>query len=93
MCPDLVLFNVFGMNFYVNIYHISAIPVDGQWLIVLPILQNMADYLVDPDKKHVHDLLNEKENYLIDKIMIVHKRSFIPDTFTQANSEGYIRCV
>lgn len=53
----------------------------------------MADYLGDTNKKLVHDLNNQKENCSIDKIMIVHKRFFIPDTFVQANSEGYTSCI
>ena len=52
----------------------------------------MADYLGDNNKKTVHDLLNQKENCQIDEIMTVHKRYFIPDTFVQANSEGYDSC-
>ena len=53
----------------------------------------MADYLGDNNKRQVHDILNQKENCQIDEIMIVHKRYFIPDTFTQANSEGYDSCI
>jgi hypothetical protein len=53
----------------------------------------MSECLGDTNKKHVHDLLSEKENCLIDEIMMVDKRIFIPDTFTQTNSEGYIKCV
>ena len=45
-----------------------------------------GNYLGDANKKYIHDLFNEKENYFIDKIMMVYNRSFIPDTFTQANS-------
>ncbi|MFB5647500.1 MAG: hypothetical protein ACE5RO_05105 [Candidatus Nitrosomaritimum yanchengensis] len=53
----------------------------------------MANYLGDNNKKRVHDLPNQKESCQINKIMIVHKRYFIPDTFAQANSEGYDSCV
>ncbi len=53
----------------------------------------MTNYLGDTYRKQVHDLQNEKENCSIDKIMIVHKRYFIPDTYTQANSEGYSSCI
>ena len=53
----------------------------------------MATYLGDNNKKQVHDLLNQKSNCCIDAIKIVHQRYFIPDTFTQANSEGYTSCV
>lgn len=53
----------------------------------------MADFLGDTSKKLVHDVSNEKENCEIDKIMIVHKRYFIPDTFIQANSEKYTNCI
>lgn len=53
----------------------------------------MANYLGDTYRKQVHDLQNEKENCNIDKIMIVHKRHFIPDTYVQANSEGYGSCI
>lgn len=52
----------------------------------------MASYLGDTNKRQVHDLLNQQINCNIDKIKIVHKRYFIPDTFTQANSEGYGNC-
>ena len=53
----------------------------------------MADFLGDTNKKLVHELFNQKENCQIDEIMLVHKRYFIPDTFVQANSEGYTNCV
>ncbi len=53
----------------------------------------MADYLGDTNKKLVHELSNRKENCKIDEVMLVHKRYFIPDTFNQANSEGYTNCV
>ena len=53
----------------------------------------MADYLGDTNKKLVHDLNNPNDDCLMDEIMIVHKRYFIPDTFVQANSEGYTNCV
>lgn len=53
----------------------------------------MANYLGDKNKKQVHDLLNETDNCLMDEIMMVHKRYFIPDTFSQANSEGYQNCI
>ena len=81
------------MHFHVNICPISVISINNQELIVLQILQNLADCLGDNNKRQVHDLLNQKENCQIDEIMIVHKRYFIPDTFTQANSEGYDSCV
>ena len=81
------------MHFHANICPISVISANNQGLIVLQRLQNMADYLGDNNKKQVHDLLNQKENCQIDEIMIVHKRYFIPDTFTQANSEGYDSCI
>ncbi len=81
------------MHLRVSIQHISAVPTNNQNLIVLLILWSMSDYLGDNNKRKVHDLLNQKENCQIDEIMIVHKRYFIPDTFTQANSEGYDNCV
>jgi len=55
--------------------------------------QQMANYYGDTSKKQVHDLNNQKDNCEIDEIKIVHKRYFIPDTFTQANSEGYTSCI
>lgn len=55
-------------------------------------LNIMVNYLGDTSKRQVHDLLNPQNNCNIDKIKIVHKRYFIPDTFTQANSEGYENC-
>ena len=81
------------MSFCVNICRISAMLVNNQGLIVLPVWCIMADYLGDNNKRQVHSLLNQNENCHIGDIMIVHKRYFIPDTFTQANSEGYESCV
>lgn len=52
----------------------------------------MANYLGDNNKRQVHNLLNLKDDCQIDKIKLVHKRYFIPDSFTQANSEGYSNC-
>ena len=52
----------------------------------------MANYLGDNNKRQVHDLHNLKDNCQMDAIKRVHKRSFIPDSFTQANSEGYVNC-
>ncbi len=52
----------------------------------------MANYLGDNNKRQVHDLLNLKDKCQMDQIKIVHKRYFIPDSFTQANSEGYTSC-
>ncbi|MGY5147962.1 MAG: hypothetical protein ACW9W4_08185 [Candidatus Nitrosopumilus sp. bin_7KS] len=53
----------------------------------------MADYLGDNNKKQVHDLENQQEGCQMDEIKIVHKRYFIPDTFEQANAEGYLSCI
>ena len=53
----------------------------------------MVDYLGDNNKKQVHDLLNQKDDCQVDDIMMVHKRHFIPDTFMQANLEGYASCI
>lgn len=80
-------------DFRGNFYQISAILINNQYLIVLVIPYSMANYLGDNNKRQVHDLLNQKDNCQIDEIMIVHKRHFIPDTFTQANSEGYESCI
>ena len=52
----------------------------------------MANYLGDNNKRQVHDLENLKDGCAIDEIMLVHKRNFIPDSFEQANSEGYTSC-
>lgn len=52
----------------------------------------MADCLGDTSKRQVHNLLHKNDNCQIDKIKIVHKRYFIPDTPIQANSEGYVSC-
>lgn len=53
---------------------------------------SMANFLGDNFKRQVHDISNQKKNCHIDEIKIVHKRHFIPDTFVQANSEGYTSC-
>ncbi len=52
----------------------------------------MTNYLGDNNKRQVHDLHNLKDGCQMDEIKRVHKRSFIPDSFTQANSEGYTSC-
>jgi hypothetical protein len=49
----------------------------------------MVNYYGDTHTKQVHDLNNQKGSCEIDEIKMVHKRYFVPDTFTQANSEGY----
>ena len=59
----------------------------------LYIKQCMADYYGDNNKKQVHDLNNQKDGCKIDEIRIVHRRYFIPDTHSQANSEGYASCI
>lgn len=52
----------------------------------------MAKYLGDNNKKQVHDLENIKDDCNTDEIKLVHKRNFIPDSFKQANLEGYASC-
>jgi hypothetical protein len=53
----------------------------------------MAIYYGDNNKRQVHDLNNQTDDCEIDEIKIVHRRYFIPDTFSQANSEGYASCI
>jgi hypothetical protein len=51
-----------------------------------------GNFYGDNNRIVVHDLSNEKSECDISEIMIVHKRYFIPDTFEQAKSEGFINC-
>ena len=53
---------------------------------------SMANYLGDNNKRQVHDLENLKDGCEVDEIKLVHRRYFIPDSFKQANSEGYANC-
>ncbi len=46
-------------------------------------------YHGDNSSNVVHDTNNETSEC---KIMIVHKRHFIPDTLEQAKSEGFVNC-
>lgn len=52
----------------------------------------MTKYLGDNNKRQVHDLLNLKDSCQIGEIKRVHKRYFVPDSYAQANSEGYTSC-
>jgi hypothetical protein len=46
-----------------------------------------------PSKKEVHDLDNEKTNCQIDEIIRAgNDKPFVPDTLSQAHSEGYDNC-
>jgi len=69
------------------------IVVMRKYIWLVSFYEYMANYLGDNNKQQVHDLENQKENCQMDEIKIVHRRYFIPDTFEQANTEGYTSCI
>ena len=76
-----------------SVFEICVMLINNHGIILVIKIEYMANYLGDKNKKQVHDLHNPKDDCMMDDIMLVHKRYFIPDTFSQANSEGYANCI